>query len=379
VILYLTHNDPPTGVYWSQVTDVVRHMDALGGGRMRLLALVSGRGYLRTRRAIRRRLPGAHVVPMVPRASNWRMNTLLVEAACRAARPSGIMARGVFATWMALRMRQRGLVRRVVFDARGAYAAEWTEYRLVDDDRLIAQVAELERKAVLESDARLAVSEALVRHWREAYQYEGRDHVVVPCTLGDDVLADAEPDDLLRPSLGWSEDDLVLVYSGSTAGWQSFALLEALLEPLLAADPRVRTLFLSRNDPHVQRLAQRHPGRVAQRWVDHGRVRSVLAACDAGLLVREDTVTNRVASPTKFGEYLSAGLPVIISEGLGDFSALVEEEDLGWVSRAGTSPPVRKLDALDRARLRNFALRHFTKAAYNHAYLRLKAALAGPQ
>ena len=64
-------------------------------------------------------------------------------------------------------MRDRGLVKRVCFDGRGAYAAEWEEYRIIDDDALIAQFRPLESEAVNKSDFRIAVSHALVAHWRE--------------------------------------------------------------------------------------------------------------------------------------------------------------------------------------------------------------------
>ena len=41
MILYVTYNDQPSGVYWSQVTDVVAYMNNCGGPRVRLLAFVS--------------------------------------------------------------------------------------------------------------------------------------------------------------------------------------------------------------------------------------------------------------------------------------------------------------------------------------------------
>jgi hypothetical protein len=379
VIIYLTYNDPPTGVYWSQVTDVVAHLNTLDAGRVRLVALVSPRGFRATRRAIRQRMPDAWVLPMVPGVRNWRANARWVAMLCRLLRPTGIMARGVLATWMALRARERGLLKRVAFDGRGAYAAEWEEYRIVDDDALIAGFRPLEQEAVRDSDFRLAVSQALVDHWRERYGYQGDRHVVVPCTLGHDLLGEAPAmeDHALRTELGWEEQDVVLAYSGSTAGWQSFSLLEELLAPLLERDPRVRVLFLSRHDPHVEALAQRHPGRIAQRWVRHDEVRATLMSCDHGLLVREDTITNQVASPTKFAEYLSAGLPVIISGGIGDFPAMVGSEDLGVVYRSGQPlPPLVRPDPLQRRRLMNFAQRQFAKSTYDAAYRALLEELA---
>lgn len=377
MILYLTHNDQPSGVYWSQVTDVVAFLNTLGGPRVRLVALVSGRAYFDIRRKIRQHSPDALVLPMVPGVRRWRMNRLVVHALCRLMRPSGIMARGAMATWMALRARDQGLVRHVCFDARGAYAAEWEEYRLIEDDALIAQVRPVEAEALERSDLRLAVSQALVDHWRQRYGYAGNAHVVVPCTLGEAHLAEPAAAEDVRERLGFSPDDVVLAYAGSASGWQSFDLLDRLLRPLLAGQPRVKVLFLSPPDPRIDALARDFPARIVIDWVAPGAVPAVLRSCDAALLLREDSITNRVASPTKFAEYLACGLPVVISAHIGDFSALVQANGLGIAHAEGEALPVlERPAAAERARLRTFALEHFTKPAHAAAYRQLLAKLA---
>lgn len=364
MLLYFTYNDQPSGVYWSQVTDVVAHLNTLGGPRVRLFALVSGRDFLLTRRAIKQRLPNAIVWPMVPRMKNWKRNLGLLAAIVRLHRPTGIICRGVMTTWMALRLRERGRVTRVCFDARGAYAAEWEEYRIIDDDALIGRFRELERESVNSSDLRLAVSNALVAHWRERYGYARNEHVVIPCTLGADMLTEGDPDVPPR-----ADASVRLVYSGSTAGWQSFGMLENMLAGILETQPEVNVLFLSKADPNILRLADRFPGRVEVKWLPPAGVAGALRACDHGILVREDTITNRVSSPTKFAEYLAAGLRVVISDHLGDFSTMVKERSLGTVVDPGASlPEFTRTSAEERSRLRCIARDHFTKRAFEPSY-----------
>ena len=371
MILYLTYNDQPSGVYWSQVTDVVTYLNDLGQGRVRLLALVSLHDWRGSRRRIKARTPDAIVLPMVPRMRHWRLNRWWLWLVCVLLRPQAIMARGVMATWMALRMREKGLVKRVMFDGRGAYAAEWEEYRIIDDDDLIAQFRPLEQEAVVQADLRLAVSEALVSHWRERYGYKGDAHVVIPCTLG----AEGAVSDAAVPP---KDGRLRLVYSGSSAGWQGFALLEQLLVPLLEGDERVEVLFLARPDVHVQALMDRFPGRVKRSWLEPAEVARVLAIQDLGILLRESTVTNRVSSPTKFAEYLAAGLPVVISEGIGDLSAAVSTHGLGLVYAKGLPLPVLRTTAPEeRERVRAFARAHYTKQAHRAAYERILRVLLG--
>jgi len=371
VILYLTYNDQPSGVYWSQVTDVVEHLNTLGGPKVKLVALVSGRDFLSTRKKIKAHSPSAWVLPMVPTMKRWKRNTAILAWVCRMLKPSGLICRGPFATWMALRMRERGLTKKVCFDGRGAYAAEWEEYRIIDDDALIAQFRPLEHEAVNSSDFRIAVSHALVDHWRERYKYEGQAHVVIPCTLGNEVEG-AAPVFAER-----TEANVRLVYSGSTAGWQSFDLLKSLLTQVLDAQRNVHVLFLSKRDANNSALEAAYPGRVAVKWLDHAQVAAALAECDYGIMVRERTITNQVASPTKFAEYLSSGLRVITNEGLGDFSELVQAHDLGLVVEEGRPlPELKQVERSERQRLRAFALQHFVKDAYGKAYTALQKAIS---
>lgn len=372
MILYITYNDQPSGVYWSQVTDVVDHLNTLGGPRVRLLAFVSMRGFREARSRIHEHAPTAWVLPMVPKMRLWKWNQIALACVCLWLRPKSIMARGVFATWMAQRMRSLRLTHKVCFDGRGAYAAEWEEYRLIDDDAIIAQFRPLEHAAIHRSDLRLAVSQALLHHWKERYNWSGEDHVVVPCTLGSDhaiVPRSSERSDV--------QQQVVLVYSGSTAGWQSFQLLKDLLEPLLLEQPQVNVLFLSKADANNQALMRRFPGRVDVRWARPEEVGGILAGCDLGLMVRENTITNQVASPTKFAEYLAAGLPVLISAHIGDFSSMVREHDLGMIVEAGASlPQLTHTNEARSARLQAFARSHLTKQAFDREYRRLLHALS---
>jgi hypothetical protein len=65
--------------------------------------------------------------------------------------------------------------------------------------------------------------------------------------------------------------------------------------------------------------------------VSHDEVPAYLAAADVGLLLREPSPVNAVASPVKFGEYLASGAAVIMSDNIGDYSDLARSEQVGLV------------------------------------------------
>lgn len=359
--------------------DVVSYMNSLPGERTRLLALVSGRAWRSIRKDIRKHSADAIVLPMIPRSSNWKWNILWLALIQFFLRPTGIMARGVFAGNLALRTKNLGFSHKVCFDGRGAYAAEWHEYEIIPDEKLIGQVTTLENRAVNDSHHRLAVSSALVNHWRTTYGYDGVDHVVVPCTLHSGRNLELQTDLILerRTALGYSRDDIVLVYAGSTAGWQSFELLDGLLSMLLKNDPRIKVLFLSKMDSNLESLSNKFPERVSVKWLAPEDVHDILSVCDYGILVREDSVTNQVASPTKFAEYLAAGLLVLISPHIGDMSEETVVNGLGiTIDEKLEGLKLDPIDVDQKQRQVSYVRSHYTKHAHSAAYVSIKERLS---
>jgi glycosyltransferase involved in cell wall biosynthesis len=58
-------------------------------------------------------------------------------------------------------------------------------------------------------------------------------------------------------------------------------------------------------------------------------VPSYLAAADAGLAFIKRCVSKLASSPTKNGEYLACGLPLVINAGVGDSDALINDWKAG--------------------------------------------------
>ena len=63
-------------------------------------------------------------------------------------------------------------------------------------------------------------------------------------------------------------------------------------------------------------------------------VPTYLRAADVALSLILPSFARRSMSPTKFAEYLAAGLPVIVSAGIGDLDAHIEEARVGVLLRS---------------------------------------------
>ncbi|MCA6365224.1 MAG: hypothetical protein IM638_19485 [Bacteroidetes bacterium] len=369
--LFLTFNDAPSGIYAGQVIDVCRYVNAHTPAKLRLVAFLSVRGFWAGRRKIKAQLPDALVLPMVPKAKNWKLNGFTFNLVCRFTRAKACMARGPFATALALRAREKGILQNVIFDGRGAYIAELTEYNVIPDEAVKHEIASVERRCVLESNRQLAVSKALVDYWHETFGYNGNTHRVIPCTLNSNTLFTPVSDEAVRQArqkLGIPANATVVVYSGSVAGWQSLDDFGARMLPLMQQHENLHLLLLVKSLPeHFAPLAQ-HAARIHRHWLAPEEVGTALAAADLGWMLREDSVTNRVASPVKFAEYLAAGLHVIISSNLGDTTAFVLQHGCGIVCNGENIPAPQPLSLAQRQKAQQLAQTYFLKTRFADAY-----------
>jgi len=370
-MIYLTYNDQPSGVYSSQVSDVCNFLNKELHAGIRLIAFISLHSFADNRRKIQKEIPGAWILPALPKAKYWQFSMWVFALICLFTGQRKVIARNVLATKIALFSKRLGLVKTVSLDGRGAIAAEWNEYQVVADESMKKLIYNQEKTAVLETDFRIAVSSKLVHYWERDYGYKSKAHVVIPCTLNTGFRASSFSDEELtneKKSLGFGADDIIMVYSGSTAGWQSFSTLAGLLGKVLCKGTQFKLLFLSQEDENIVAMKKSFPNQVASKWVKHNEVQRVLAACDYGILFRENSVTNQVASPTKFAEYLSAGLSVIISDNLGDYSDFTLAHKCGMVINEGDEINLTKINTSEKQRLITLAIDNFTKQANRKQY-----------
>lgn len=377
-IIYLTYADQPSGVYSSQVCDVVNFMNLKLNADIRLVAFVSLRKYSETKKKIKSEVNDAIVLPMIPKANFWKCSLPVLFLICLLTGARSVLARGVLACNLALLCRKAGIIKKTGYDGRGAIAAEWAEYDVVPYPNLKRSIHELEKKAALNSDFRISVSEKLVEYWKERFGYKEEKHVVIPCLVNSGFQfkpLSKEEKSAIRQNHGIHSETFLMVYSGSVSGWQSFGLVKNTLGSLLKESENAALLFLSPPDQHIEEMQQEFPGRVFRAWVKHREVTPLLSACDYGVLIRERSVTNRVASPTKFAEYLGAGLPVIISEGIGDYADFVRNNRCGIVLSGEQAVSASLLTRFPAEEMAALVQKHFTKESQVDSYRKVLSAL----
>ena len=370
-MIYLTYSDPLTGVYQSQVIDVCKYLSNAFKIKVRLVSFISMKGFWKSRAEINSLYNNAIVIPMFPTILLWKLNTITLFFTAILTREKAVIARGILACNMAIALKKSGAINKVCYDGRAAVAAEYEEHEVTPYKSLIKMAKHSEQSAVLKSDFRISISTKLVEYWNKTFDYNSNNHVIIPSTVNTQwnnfPLSKKEREEW-RQKFGLSPDNTILVYSGSTAGWQSFDLMRHFIADILENNSKIQFLLLSQSTPQITDFHKRFQNNFVEKWISHEEVENYLMACDFGILLRDKSMTNRVASPVKFAEYLSAGLNVIVSENIGDISEFVEQNNCGYVINPNLAFEFSSVNDETRVRNNELAKKYFTKESHFSKY-----------
>jgi len=126
----------------------------------------------------------------------------------------------------------------------------------------------------------------------------------------------------------------IFVYSGSAAKWQSIDKIFKLFCSIVKhIDNSTLKIVTYEKEPFINAMSkfpeiERNVSIVSSKF---DNVINYLNKASCGILIRENNIINNVASPLKFGEYLAAGLPVLVSEGIGDTREIIEKYNVGVI------------------------------------------------
>jgi glycosyltransferase involved in cell wall biosynthesis len=223
--------------------------------------------------------------------------------------------------------------RRLIFDMRGLMAEEYVDWGHWPAGGIAYRLTKaIERAAIRRCDAMICLTRAVRRHLFGA-QANDDDATVIPCCADTDRI-DAARDEraTVRAELGLS-DRPVLVYVGKFGGRYLAREMVDFLAVARDELPGLAFLVLTQVDRAVitaeldRRQIPDDDYRITR--VPAQAVGRYLAAADFGLAFVRPLFSEIAASPTKIGEYLAAGLPVVAPRGVGDLDRLLDDSGAG--------------------------------------------------
>jgi len=170
----------------------------------------------------------------------------------------------------------------------------------------------------------------------------------------------------IRKKLGVSKNEKVFVYSGSLGGNYNPETLIAVFKSFRQVYRESFLLILSK-DSFTTDLQQlfKNVGieRMAMLNAPFTQVTDYLRAADVGFIYYKMSFSVIGRSPTKMGEYLASGVPVIAFKGIGDLDFILEQYPgsgvLLSVNGADAENKMKQLPFIEPAQLRQYALDYF--------------------
>ncbi|MEA1071026.1 glycosyltransferase [Sphingomonas sp. LY160] len=229
-----------------------------------------------------------------------------------------------------------------LFDMRGFWADERVEGRLWDLRKPMYRTVydyfkRRERLFLGDAAAIVSLTEAGKQTMlaRDDQAAANTPMVVIPCCVDFDLFMPptSERRDRARVALAIEDDRKVFAYLGSIGTWY---MLDEMLDCFaveLTRDPVSLLLFITRDDPALIRNAASAKGipsvNLMIRAASREEVSLFLSAVDVGLFFIRPTFSKLASCPTKLGEFLAAGIPVLTNRNVGDVDTQVEESGAG--------------------------------------------------
>jgi glycosyltransferase involved in cell wall biosynthesis len=243
-----------------------------------------------------------------------------------------------------------------IFDVRGLMAEEYADGgHWPRDGYLYRLTSGFEGRLLRRASGRVFLTERIRDELGQRPDWKEKPTEVIPCAVERDAFAGKAVPGEVRARLGLGAGP-VLTYSGSLGSWYRLREMLDFYEIAAGEIEGLSLLIVTPNESEARQAVAAHP-LVARIRVVRARPEEVpayLAAADAGLCFLGDHHSKNASSPTKYGEYLAAGLAVITNPWTGDAARLAGEKP--WILVDG-----------------------FSRAAYDTAARELRARLSQPE
>lgn len=151
----------------------------------------------------------------------------------------------------------------------------------------------------------IMVSTAQLEHYRQKYDYRGDNYFIMPCFNTSLRAEDFNQERYATPSF---------VYVGNMAAWQCFDETLELFKAIKARVPEATLDIFTGDQREAKEKLLKHGVDARVDYVKPQQLQELLSKYKYGFIVRDDSIINRVATPTKMGNYMASGIMPVFAE-----------------------------------------------------------------
>ena len=215
-----------------------------------------------------------------------------------------------------------------IFDMRGFWADERIDGEIWKNDSAIFKATKkLEKSFLINADHTVSLTYAAVNEIKK-FPYIEVD------TLPFSVISTCVDLDAFAPkSINILAENFVLGYLGTVGTWYLFEETVRAFKILLTERPNSKILIINRGE-HNYILNTLKKFKVSMDSIElisanHKDVPSLIKKMHATVFFLKPFFSKQAAAPTKLGEFLASGVPVLTNEGVGDMANIIKENRVG--------------------------------------------------
>ncbi|WP_295754427.1 hypothetical protein [uncultured Holdemanella sp.] len=231
-----------------------------------------------------------------------------------------VICRGDFATYIGAKGFYTFENSRILFDNRGLPIEE--SLMKNSNSPIYSLNRRIKKKSILYSKSHCDLYNFVTNSMRnyDIQQYGYLDNIpysIIPTLYSAEKL-DEDYLKKIKKRENYLENQYVITYVGSTEAWQLSNKLMDTIRSIFDFDRDVRFFILSNGDfDEVNSLPKELREKITIKKVPHYEMKYYLALTNLGIIIRDDSIVNSVAAPTKIAEYLTAGVKILYSGKIG--------------------------------------------------------------
>ncbi|HEY5371581.1 MAG TPA: glycosyltransferase [Hanamia sp.] len=197
-----------------------------------------------------------------------------------------------------------------------------------------------EREEIAQSDGMVCLThkaEKIIKTW--PYYKPGATLKVIPCSVDLNLFDPDRIDIDLKKEfefrLDLDEDDIVFSYLGSIGGWYLINEMMSFFKTINDTIQNSKFLFISPNQHEKIYDAASKAGipieKIRVTDAQRNEVPVLLSLSDYSVFFIKSCYSKQASSPTKHGEVMAMGIPVITNSGVGDVADIVKKYNSGII------------------------------------------------
>ena len=151
---------------------------------------------------------------------------------------------------------------------------------------------------------------------------------VIPCCTDENLFQTKNISDK-REELGIKKNDFILSYVGSIGTWYMLDEMLDFFKVLNENKPNAKFLFITKDDPNLVFSKAEQKGISKEKIIIQPSARelmpSYIGVSDFSIFFILPVFSKKASSPTKMGEIMNLGIPIICNSGVGDVDGIMKE------------------------------------------------------